>query len=212
MQLSEPHRAGEATPSCARLDHGSCQRVTFILLGAASLFQPPDPQQDMVSLNRGVNRALVQLVWPCRGQMSGLAPPGALMAALGSRSCPEELRLSPARIPAPCRGRAPVPAGMLCVPQCAWKSWRWEQGRKEAQPDTKPFPRQQHVPSDVWMCSQSLYPSSPQHFHNLGTGEPGNLPAMTHLDHFNHFISGCSGSVVSSDLLAEAMGGSMDLG
>lgn len=78
--------------------------------------------------------------------------------------------------------------------------------------DTKPFPHQQHMPSDGWMCSQSLYPSSPQHFHNLGTGEPGNLPAMTHLDHFsNHFISGCSGSVVSSDL-AEAMGGSMDLG
>lgn len=92
MQLSEPHRAGEATPSCARLDHGSCQRVTFILLGAASLFQPPDPQQDMVSLNRGVNRALVQLVWPCRGQMSGLAPPGALMAAGAaqrSSACPQ---------------------------------------------------------------------------------------------------------------------------
>lgn len=79
--------------------------------------------------------------------------------------------------------------------------------------DTKPFPRQQHMPSDVWVCSQSLYPSSPQHFHNPGTGEPGNLPAMTRLDHFSdQFIPGCSRSVVSSDLLAEAMGGSMNFG
>lgn len=80
-------------------------RVTFILLGAASLFQPPDPQQDTVSLTHSVNQ-LVQLVWPCRGQVSGLAPPGALMAALDSRSCPEEPCLSPARMPAPCRGQS----------------------------------------------------------------------------------------------------------
>lgn len=31
-------------------------------------------------------------------------------------------------------GRAAVPAGMLCVPGCAWRSWRWEQGRKDAHP------------------------------------------------------------------------------
>lgn len=76
--------------------------------------------------------------------------------------------------------------------------------------DTKPFPRQQRLPSGVWMGSQSLHLSSAQHFHDLGTGEPGSLPNLDHLS--SHFIPGCSGSMVSSDLLAEAMGSSMDLG
>lgn len=36
---------------------------------------------------------------------------------------------------------------------------------------------------------------------------------MSHLDHLSRpFIPACSGSVVSSDLLAEAVGGSVDLG
>lgn len=203
-------QAGEAIPSCARLDHGSCQS-SFIFLGAASLFQPADPQQDTVSLNHGVNQALVQLVWPCCGQVSSLAPPGAVMAALGSRSCPEEPRQDASTLQG--AEHLFLLGCSVCLRVHGSPGDESRAGKRLNMLDTKPFPHQQHMPSDVWMCSQSLYLSSAQHFPNLGTGEPGSLPAIIHLDHFsNHFISGCSGSVVSSDLLAEAMGGSMDLG
>lgn len=73
--------------------------------------------------------------------------------------------------------------------------------------NAKPFPPQQHVPSDVQPVTASEFSTA---LHDLGTGEPGNLPNLDHLS--SHFIPGCSRSVVSPDLLAEAMGGSMDLG
>lgn len=63
-QLSEPHGAVEPPPVLPGWTTAASSATTFILLGAESLFQPPDAQQDTVSLNHGGNQALVQLVLP----------------------------------------------------------------------------------------------------------------------------------------------------
>lgn len=67
----------------SRLDHSGCRRVRPHppARSSKSSFQPPDPQREMASSNRGVT----QLVWPCRGQALGSTPPGALVATRGSR-------------------------------------------------------------------------------------------------------------------------------
>lgn len=120
----------------------------------------------------------------------------------------QHLAVGPAQRSPPCpQSRAPVPAGMLCVPGCAWRSWRWEQGREDAQPvGYEAFSLVSSSALRAVDVQPSLDPSSAQPCHALGTAEPGSLPAMPYLDHLsNHFIPGCSGSVVSSDLLAEAV-------
>lgn len=133
-------------------------------------------------------------------------------AGFGSWSCPEEPRFPPGQDASTLQEAEDLflLGCSVCLGVHGGPGDGSRVGRMLTLSDTKPFPRQQRLPSDVWMCSQSLHPSSAQHFHDLGPGEPGNLPNLDHLS--SHFIPGCSGSMVSSDLLAEAMGGSMDLG
>lgn len=171
-QLSEPHGAGGATSSPARLHHSSFQ----------CYLHPPGSR---ISFSNWQDLA---------------AGPAQRSPAFPQAGCQHLAG-----------GRAPVQLGCcVCLDVRGGPGDGSRVGKMLTLLDTKPFPRQQRLPSDVWMCSQSLHPSSARHFHDLGTGEPGNLPNLDHLS--SHFIPGCSGSMVSSDALAEAVGGSMDLG
>lgn len=146
-QLSEPHGAGEATPSPARLDHSSCQSYLHPPGSRISFFQQ-DPQQDTVSLDHSGSQALVQLVWPCHGQVSTLAPHSRTWQLVLPRGAP----LVPRQDGSTLQGAEQL----FCVPGCAWRPWRWEQGRKDAHPvGYKAFPSSA-VPSGVCMCSHCI--------------------------------------------------------
>lgn len=135
----------------------------------------------------------VQLVWPCYGQVSSLTPHSRIWQLVLPRGAP----LSPGRVAAPCRGHSSCSAGMLCVPGCAWRSWRWEQGREGAPPvGYKAFPSQ----VCAWAATASQLTTALPGDPGDPPGDPPGSPLAALL------------SVVSSDLLAEAVGGRKDLG
>lgn len=127
-------------------------RVTFILLGAESLFSSRTLSRTRCHWTTVGVRLLSSLC----GLAIAKCPPWHLTAGLGSWSCPDEPLLSPGRMAAPCRGQSNCSPWMLCVPGCAWRPWRWEQGRKDAHPvGYKAFPSSA-VPSGVCMCSHCI--------------------------------------------------------
>lgn len=174
VQLSEPHGAAEATPSPARLDHSSCWSYLHPPGSRISFFQQ-DPQQDTVPLDHGGSQALVQLVWPCHGQVSSLAPHSRTWQLVLPRGAP----LCPGRMAAPGRGRAAVLLGCsVCLGVHGGPGGGSRAGKVLILLDTKPFPGQQCP--QVCACAATvseLTTALPW------SGEPGHLPAVAHLDH-----------------------------
>lgn len=137
-----PSRGAEFLVSFACSARGCCKQLSalsWLILGpwggtSASLRANPLPRDGGISsptrLDHSVNQVLVQLAWP----NSWLDASQGAPAARGSRwSCPWDLLLFLAKVPAPFGGQSADgdgPAVML------WdlKSWRQEQGRKDAQP------------------------------------------------------------------------------
>lgn len=162
-------------------------RVTFILLGAESLFFQQDPQQDTVSLNHSGSQALVQLVWPCHGQVSTLAPQSRTWQLVLPRGAPLVLRQDGSTL----QGAEQL----FCWDAlCAWVCMEALQVAAGEEGCSSCGIQSLSLVSSALRCVhvQPLHPSSPQHLHDLGTGEPGDLPAVTHLDHLSsHFIPGC---------------------
>lgn len=142
-----------------------------------------------MSLEHGGSQALSSLC--------GLAMARPVHSRTWQLVLPRGAPLSPGRVAAPCRGHSSCSAGMLCVPGCAWRSWRWEQGREGAPPvGYKAFPSQ----VCAWTATASQLTTALP-------GDPGDLPGDLPGSPLAALLS-----VVSSDLLAEAVGGSKDLG
>lgn len=129
-QLSEPHRADEATPSPARLDHSSCQ----------SYLHPPGSRIFFPATRSSAGHGVTEPRWEpgscpaCVALPWSSVQPGTSQQDLAAGAA----QRSPAGT---LQGQSTCSAGILCVPGCAWRSWRWEQGRKDAQPvGYKAFP------------------------------------------------------------------------